>query len=73
MIGRKKFFYLFFFIIGPVWPITYWMWIKFILARLDGRRLHKEFVKLLVHEHIQNEAGLTIFLLIELFDEFVEV
>lgn len=48
------------------------MRIIFILARPGGLRwVQDELVALLVHEHIQNEAGLNILLLIEPFDELV--
>ena len=56
-------------LVGTLCPIFYWVRIIF---RLGGLRwLQKELVEFLVHEHIQDEAGFNILLLIELFDALV--
>jgi len=74
--GHKKIFLLFLYIgtFWPLyffWPVIYWSRNIFILFRLDG--LFEGFMVLLVHEYIQDEVGLTILLLIELFDDLVQV
>jgi hypothetical protein len=71
-IGLKHIFLLFLLLIRTLCPIFYWVRMIYILARLGVLSwLQEELMALLVYEHIQDEAGLNILLLIELLDALV--